>query len=379
MKIIVKTAILFCSVFFMNFQTDVLAHPAWGIVADKSGRIYFSDLETIYIIDRAGKLSIFRAGTSGRHIHNLSIDADENVYGYENVYEPQTEKHLRAVWKMSPGGEYTEIISLTDKMPLGMSIWRDFEGNTYSVEPYNNEKLESKIIKRAPDGKTSFLAGGKYGFLDGKKDEAQLGSITDMAFGRDGAIYVTEGNRLRKIDRAGNVKTIYPNQISAGGRQNADVSSQFFGLESDNENNVLAADFANRRVLKISSDGAVSTLLTSEKDWSPIGVTTFETAIYVLEGRPVSASAHGGTRVLKISSGGQSATIVASLEGKNIRAENSLSNGVEVFSQNDGKENLIANANQSDFQTAANSFGFYGILGAASVGCFALIILFRKK
>lgn len=174
MRRIVETAILFCYLFFIPLMTDVFSHPAWGIVIDANKRIYFSDLETVYKIDSQGKLSIFRAGVSGRHIHDLSVDAGGNVYGWENVYEPRTEKNLRAVWKMSPAGAYTEIVSLTENLPTGLSIWRDAGGNTYSVEPWNNEKKETKIIKRTADGKTTVYAGGKYGYLDGRKRKSRV-------------------------------------------------------------------------------------------------------------------------------------------------------------------------------------------------------------
>ncbi len=145
-----------------------------------------------------GKLSIFRPGVSGRHVHDLTIDAENNVYGLDNSYNPQTEKYPRSIWKMSPNGEFSYLVSMTDNLPLGMSIWRDSGGNTYSVEPYNNEKKETKIIRRTPEGKTSIFAGGKYGYLDGKKDKAEFSVITDMAFGKDNSIYLTDNDKVRK-------------------------------------------------------------------------------------------------------------------------------------------------------------------------------------
>ena len=378
MKKIVRTSILFFSVFFIGLMTNVLSHPAWGIVVDANRQIYFSDLITIYKIDSQGKLSIFRAGVSGRHVHDLSIDAGGNIYGWENVYEPRTEKHLRAFWKMSPGGEYTEIVSLTENPPSGISIWRDSGGNTYSVEPWNNEKKESKIIKRTIDGKTSVFAGGKYGYLDGQKEKAEFSVITDMAFGTGDTIYLTNGDKIRKIDRFGTVTTIYRNETSNQNQNNPEPFSQLYGLDVDKENNVLAADFAKNRLLKISLDGKVSTLLTSEKDWSPLGVATFGDEVYVLEGRPYSASANNGTRVLKVSSTGKS-TVIANLEDKNKSVENPKSDSGNLLSQNEEKMNLAANANMNGVKTTANMLGFYGILGAVSVAFFALIILFRRK
>jgi hypothetical protein len=371
-----RTAILFCSLFYIALTSDILAHPAWGIVVDRSRQIYFSDLETVYKIDSQGKLSIFRAGISGRHVHDLSIDADGNLYGWENVYEPQGEKFLRAFWKMSPAGEFTEIVPLTENPPSGISIWRDAGGNTYSVEPWSNEKKIAKIIKRAADGVTGVFAGGKYGYLDGQKKQAEFGAIVDMAFGIDDAIYLTDSNRVRKIDKTGVVKTIYSDELTAKNQKTPQAPSQLFGLDIDKEHNVFAADFANSRLLKINSGGAVSTFLTSEKDWSPLGVATFGDEVYVLEGRPLSASTHAGNRVLKISANGNS-TVVANLEDRNIRADNTNSINDNLFSQN--QDNAASSVNPTSLKTTAVPLGFYGVVGALSIAFFALIIFGRKK
>lgn len=378
MRKIIRTAILFFSLFFIGLMTDVLSHLAWGIVVDANGQIYFSDLETIYKIDSQGKLSIFRAGVSGRHVHDLSIDAGGNLYGWDNSYEPQTQKHLRAFWKMSPGGEYTEIVPLTENLPTGMSIWRDLDGNMYAAEPWNNEKRESKIIKRTTDGKTTLFAGGNYGYLDGEKQKAKFGIILDMAFAKDNSIYLTDSNRVRKLDKFGIVKTIYPDKVEEKNQKKSETASQLFGLDVGEQNNVFAADFANSRLLKISSDGKVSTFFNSEKDWSPIGVATFGDEVYVLEVRPYTASINTGNRVLKISSTGK-LTVIANLENRNKSVENPKLNSANLLSQTKEEKNLVANANINSVKTTDSPLAFYGIVGAVSVAFFTLIVLFRKK
>ncbi len=178
----ISTIIIVMVAVFLSAST-VSAHPAWGIVVDSRKQIYFSDLETIYKIDAQGKLSVFRAGVSGRHVHDITIDAEDNVYGVDNSYNPQTETYPRALWKMSSKGDFSYLVPPTDDLPSGQSVWRDSNGNTYSVEPHNNEKKEAKIIKRLRDGTTSLFAGGKYGYLDGRREKAEFGLITDMVFG----------------------------------------------------------------------------------------------------------------------------------------------------------------------------------------------------
>src|ERR1051325_6751626 len=202
------------------------AHPAWGLVVDRQGQIYFSDIEAIWKIDRQGNLSVFRPGVSGRHVHNITIDAENNIYGVDNTYDPQTETYPRALWKMTPKGEFSYLVPMTNNLPIGSSVWRDSSGNTYSVEPSNSEKKETKIMKRTPDVTVSLFAGGKFGYVDGQKDKAEFSVITDMAFGRDDAIYLTDADKVRKIDKSGTVTTIYRGDVSPKNQHNPQTYSR---------------------------------------------------------------------------------------------------------------------------------------------------------
>lgn len=258
-----------------------------------------------------------------------------------------------------------------DNLPIGMSIWRDSDGNTYSVEPYNNEKKESKIVKRMPDGKMSVFAGGKYGYLDGQKDKAQFEEITDIAFGRDGAIYLTGGNKIRKIDKLGKVATIYLGEARKQDGQKLEDSSQFFGLDVDGQNNVFAADFGKNRLMKITPDNKISTVFTSEKEWTPLGVATTGDEIYLLEGRAHSAQRRTGNRVLKISADGKS-TIVAVLKDANITAQSS--NTSDNFLPR--ATNFVAAETPA---TVKSLLILASLIGFASIAIAAFIIIALKK
>jgi len=262
---------------------SALAHPAWGIVVDSQGQIYFSDIEAVWKIDRQENVSVFRAGLSGRHVHNITIDAEDNIYGIDNTYDPQTETYPRALWKVTAKGEFSYLVPMTNSLPIGRSVWRDSSGNTYSVEPYNSEKKETKIMRRTPDGTVSLFAGGKYGYADGQKEKAEFSVITDMAFGPDEAIYLTDTDRVRKIDKSGMVTTIYRGDGSPTNQQNPESYSRLFGLTVDGQINVFVADYGNRRVLKITSAGAVSTEARAEQPWSPTGVALKDHNLYILE------------------------------------------------------------------------------------------------
>ena len=76
-----KAIVLMIGLLVITTAGVLAAHPPTGIVVDKKGNIYFSDLETVWKLDVEGGLSEFRAGIRGRHVHELSIDDDDNIYG----------------------------------------------------------------------------------------------------------------------------------------------------------------------------------------------------------------------------------------------------------------------------------------------------------
>jgi sugar lactone lactonase YvrE len=320
MKQIIVTLILTAAAIF-SLVARVSAHPAWGIAVDRQGQVYFSDLKTIWKIDRQGKVSTFREGVRGRHVHNITIDAEDNIYGLDNTYNPQTEKFPRSIWKMSPKGEFSYLVPLTDNLPLGRSVWRDSDGNTYSVEPYNNEKKESKIMKRTPAGTVSLFAGGKYGYFDGQKDKAEFSVITDIAFAADKTIYLTNDAKVRKIDKFGMVTTIYGKEVSSENQKKPETFSRLFGLAVDGQNNVFAADHENRRVLKISPGGEYTAVFSAEQPWSPTGVALGGSDLYILENWYDERESFIGTQVRKLSADGK-ITVLATVGDKPKRAAN---------------------------------------------------------
>src|SRR5687767_14658659 len=89
------------------------AHPATGIVVDRSGNVYFSDLETVWKIDANGKKTLFRDGISGRHVHELSIDEQGNIYGADISYNPARKTWPSSIWKMTPDGQFTYLLEPT--------------------------------------------------------------------------------------------------------------------------------------------------------------------------------------------------------------------------------------------------------------------------
>jgi len=293
----------------LSLSTKASAHPASGIVLDRAGNIYFSDLETIWKIDTNRRLSIFRAGVRGRHVHELSIDEQDNIYGADISYESQ--KWISDVWKMTPNGKFEYLQEPTDKPPRAMSIWRDHDGNNYFIDQNNHTKTQTLLLRRSPDGQVITLAGGRYGNADGKGTSARFSSVGNLAFGPDGSLYLSDGATVRRVTMDGTVVTV---ARDLDVRTSEDKPALFggsygslAGVAVDVAGNVYVADAENRRLFKINRGGTTQVLLRTDPPYFPNGVVAGPGGnIYVLEVGFTLPASWSGPRVRKLAANGKS-------------------------------------------------------------------------
>lgn len=308
-----RLVLIITLVFMASVALGIQAHPANGIVLDHEGNIYFSDLETIWKIDPTGKLSVFRQGVSGRHVHELAIDTQDNIYGGDYTYEAP--KFISAIWKMTPDGKFEYLLPPTGDPPRAMSIWRDREGNNYWIDQNNHTKKQTLLLRRAPDGKVTTLAGSTYGHADGKGSAARFSSIGGMAFGSDGSLYLADGASVRKVALDGTVTTL-ANDLNARTSDDKPIAlaglyGNLAGLAVDSGNNVYVADAGNRRLFKINSAGQAKVVLRTDPPFFPNGVVAApDGSVYVLEVGFTLPSTTSGPRVRRISPDGKN-TILA--------------------------------------------------------------------
>lgn len=293
------------------FGPAVCAHPAWGIVVSPAGDVYFSDLETVWRVDHRGRLSIVRPGVTGHHVHELAIDAEGNIYGPEYTYLSESEGYTTGIWEMDASGRIHYQFRPTQHLPRGVSIWRDVDGSMYSVEEDNHLKRQTLLIKRATNGKVSVFAGSEYGFNDGAGAHARFSNVVGIAFGPDRYLYITDSDSLRKVSAGGVVTTIaaHLNQFQP---RSVNVLSfgSLMGVAVTASKTAYVADFRNRRVLKISANGAVSVVITEQPPWSPTGVAVSKDGeLFVLEFGFRPPGTWIKPRVRKISPNGQNSTI----------------------------------------------------------------------
>jgi hypothetical protein len=253
--------------------SSVSAHPAWGIVADRSGNVVFSDLETIWRIDPHGKLAVLRPGVSGRHVHDITIDAGGNIYGADLTYLGESQGYRNALWRMAPSGQLTWLVPAVETLPRGAGVWRDRAGNTYAVEEDNHTRRTTLLVRRTPAGAVVVFAGGRYGHADGPGTQA---------FGPDGSLYLADNTSVRKVTPQGMVTTLAAGLDKPSGANALDFAA-LMGIAVAPNGDAYVADFRNRRILRIRQ-GAVTTVARAEPPWSPTGVAVGPNGeLYLLE------------------------------------------------------------------------------------------------
>ncbi len=330
--------------FCLCLASSATAHPATGIVVDRAGNVYFSNLETVWKISTDGKLTVFRAAERGRHVHELAIDSEDNIYGGDISYNPASKGWPSAIWKMTTDGKTTYLLDTTETPPRGMSVWRDRAGNSYWVDQNNHTKTQTLLIKRTPEGLVTTLAGSAYGHSDGKGTAAKLGSVGGMAFGPDGSLYLSDGPTIRKVTMEGTVTTI-GSRLDFRDRNDqprflSGLSGSLTGLAVAPDGTVYVADSGNRRLLKVTSEGKVEAMLRTEPPFFPNGVAVAGNNLYVLEVGFTLPNISSGPRVRKISADGKQtilATVgVTDIEPLAVRAGVTAENALVLLSR-DGR------------------------------------------
>jgi hypothetical protein len=260
------------------------AHPGTGIVVDRQGRVYFTDLKRIWRVDPAGGV---QAVVSGKHCHALRLDERGRLEGEHVTYDSSAQKWWSSSWRLEDDGAVRDTVPPTEGFPFLFTPAVAGDGTRYFARVDNNRRDVSEIHRRAPDGKTALFVGGAYGFADGAGSGARFGPIGALAVGPGGALYLTDEASVRRVSASGEVRTIArgdpllkPSLFARffGGR-----FGKMMGLAVDERGTVFAANYGGSRVVRVTQDGRVTSVLDSDGGWAPSGVALSGADLYVLE------------------------------------------------------------------------------------------------
>ena len=254
---------------------NVRAHEGWGIVVDRQGQIYFSDIptNTIWRITRNGNLE----KVLSKHSHALFLGEDGSIYGSQEHHAAA----IGSVWRIAPDGSFSDVFIPAHDFPLNLHPFIiDRDNNIYSTNSisFPNQSDKVMLLKAKPDGSVTVLAGSTRGYRDGRGSEAQFSGIDGMAWAPDGSLYVTDGVYVRRVTMDGVVTT-----LGKGALTIPSYGEDLMGLAVSPSGSVFVADYSQRRVLQLMPDRNTRTIAETGLFWSPTGITIVGEDLYVLE------------------------------------------------------------------------------------------------
>ena len=236
------------------------AHEGWGIVSDRQGRIFFTDIprNIVWRLDPDGTLTAVLEET---HSHALVSIGNGSIYGVDlHLTEP-----TGSVWRIDPDGRVHTLLPETHDFPLGLqSFLIDTDGTMYSAIRWAPDRRVA-LLRRRPDGIIERVADG----FDG---------INGMAWAPDGAILLTDGPRLKRVTLDGGVETLGGNALTE-----TRWGSNLMGVTTDGSGGAFVADFSGGRVLDVGRGAGVALEYASNFPWSPTGIARDADGLIVLE------------------------------------------------------------------------------------------------
>jgi sugar lactone lactonase YvrE len=251
----VKRERLLIAVLFLGLTAPVFAHPPVGIVMDRLGNVFYSDLERVWMIAPDGKKSV---AVPDAHTHELGLDAAGNVYGEHLWYEGDATKQWgHRVWRRTPQGRVTDVIPARRGFPSGYGFARDATGATY----WTDRGTPARFFKQSPSGQVSTVAVCR-----------DCREVRWMTAAPDGTLYFVDAGEIKELSAAGRFRTLTSGLARRRWTQ-PQVSAQHrvMGVFSDSGGNVYAAVYGSREIVKVSRDGRAQVVATSRLPWSPTG------------------------------------------------------------------------------------------------------------
>ncbi len=230
------------------------AHPGIGIVQDRKGNIFYTDLNHVWKISTSGVKSI---AVKDVHTHELFIDAADNLFGEHLWYNGESANTWgHYVWQLRSNGLLDTIIKPTAGFLKDYSFVRDSSGNMYWVERGDisafKKKTREEIITTIADGK----------FKD----------VGWMHAEPSGTIYFVDLHDLYKIDAKKNLSLLAKDITQTSLAFNTmEGRHSLFGLWTDKKKNVYIANYSGQVVKQIDVSGKITNLVYSVTPWSPTG------------------------------------------------------------------------------------------------------------
>ncbi|MFL6261222.1 MAG: hypothetical protein ACJ76Y_16100 [Thermoanaerobaculia bacterium] len=231
------------------------AHPGVGIVMDRRGNVFYTDLTQVWKISPQGRKSI---AVRNVHTHELCLDAGDNLYGEHLWYEGEaTDRWGHRVWRLGRDGTLTDVIPPRQGFLRDYSFVRDAAGNMY----WADRGPRTVIRKRTPDGTISTLA-----------TCPNCRNVSWMTATADGTVRFVDTGDLLEVSPAGALRTVAKNlQERLLTQPQVNEPHLLMGLWTEAARNTYVAVYGARLVKKVTPAGQVQVVARSPFPWSPTG------------------------------------------------------------------------------------------------------------
>lgn len=266
-----------------NYQDGIpatratIAEPA-GLAVDASGNLYIITVDgSIRKVSPSGVITTVTRGPDRGGSWNAAVDRNGNLY--YGFVDGNDEGLLSRVQKVSPDGR---LSTAAGSGPLGFSgdggpatsaalglvngLAFDPSGNLYIADASNHRvrKVDTSGII------TTFAGNGERGSAgdDGPAKDAQLDSPSGVAVDASGNLYISTGNRVRRVDSRGIISAYAGAGRYGFSGDGGPAASAAFALPGalavDGAGNLYVVDLFNNRVRLVQAGPSPSILLSQK-------------------------------------------------------------------------------------------------------------------
>ena len=233
--------------FVLLSVAHAIAHPAVGIVVDRRGNVFYTDLAQVWRIAPNGTRTV---AVPNVHTHELSLDAAGTLHG-EHLWFDGGTRWRHYTWKLSASG-VLEKSPTREGFLQDASFVRDPAGNMYWFNP----GPPAGFMRRAPGGAVTQLGAG-----------SSYREVRWLAVSAKGEIYFIDGGDLRRMASSGVVETV---AFRIRERAEGWVGGLFVAPEGE----VYVAVWSERVVRRFNpATKHVDVVSRSTAPWAPSGVT----------------------------------------------------------------------------------------------------------
>lgn len=239
----------------LNLRQDIVPWRP-GIFVDGQGAVYFHSL----LVGRHTE------GTLSHHVMEAWKLSPDRKLSRIPVADPMERPNWPDRVRNLSQEPFDTLVRIASSEPVA----RDAAGNLYARLAWcqkDGPPTLTRLARIDAKGGCHAIAGSSEGHRDGKAGQAQFYSITALAAGPDGYLYVADGNPragswIRRVAPDGTVTTLAGSD-KVGFADGTHAAARLHlpsGLAVDRAGNVYVADPVNLRVRKVTPGGVVTTI-----------------------------------------------------------------------------------------------------------------------